>query len=423
MDAPEQELFEAWIHGEIVRALGRVPRDFATLTSVLPGIYPQDVLRALETVPRDVPHLASAVQSLAVSARDQAIPRPEWSGLSGLLPPHPLDFEWRFAPAAVATLAGNIRDVTTNGSRVALVGTPTLAISLHGVPESLLVDYYGLDADCLASAGLVNHLRAAKSADLLREVSIGAERYDTIVMDPPWYADYVCRFLHFAARSLQIDGHLLIAMPPCGTRPGVAAANQAILMWAERLGLVLESEHLGAVPYETPFFEHNALRAAGILNVAPDWRRGDLWVLRKIEAPVAEWPGDLVRPTWREFAFGPVRVRVDSGASAEGFDPCLQSIVEGDVLPSVSRRDSRRMRARVWTTGNRVFACEAPAKFAEMVLQWQHSPNGSVSDADRRARTHLFELIDRERAELAWPTRQEAGRPIDRVPSGRSVLG
>ena len=34
----------------------------------------------------------------------------------------------------------------------------------------------------------------------------------------------------------------------------------------------------------------------------------------------------------------------------------LSRIVAGDVLPTVSRRDSRRSKANVWTSANRVFS-------------------------------------------------------------------
>src|SRR5262249_61566996 len=33
------------------------------------------------------------------------------------------------------------------------------------------------------------------------------------------------------------------------------------------------------------------------------------------------------------------------------------SLVPGDILPSVSRRDKRRRLTGVWTSGNRIFAC------------------------------------------------------------------
>jgi hypothetical protein len=41
-------------------------------------------------------------------------------------------------------------------------------------------------------------------------------------------------------------------------------------------------------------------------------------------------------------------------------DTSLVSLVEGDVLPTVSHRDARREKVDVWTSENRVFACADP---------------------------------------------------------------
>src|SRR5712691_8552322 len=38
----------------------------------------------------------------------------------------------------------------------------------------------------------------------------------------------------------------------------------------------------------------------------------------------------------------------------------LRSIVPGDVLSSISRRDPRRRKAAVWTSGNRLFGTDRP---------------------------------------------------------------
>lgn len=57
-------------------------------------------------------------------------------------------------------------------------------------------------------------------------------------------------------------------------------------------------------------------------------------------------------------------------------DPQLRSIVDGNVLASVSRRDSIRAEIDVWTSGNRVFACRAPALLADIAtaLSARQSP-------------------------------------------------
>jgi hypothetical protein len=53
-----------------------------------------------------------------------------------------------------------------------------------------------------------------------------------------------------------------------------------------------------------------------------------------------------------------VRVRIRQPNLSGFADPSLVSVVPGDVLQSVSRRDSRRRLADVWTSGNRIFACQ-----------------------------------------------------------------
>ena len=380
--------------------------DFAELTACLPGIYPQEVFRALRTISAREPRFEALSETLASSAqRLELVPVPT-SGLLGLPPPHPLDFEWRFAPEAIDVLRDAVNALTPRGESLALVGTPTFAATRSPVFETFATDYYGVDGRFLEECGAGQYLRALISVDLLR-ASVATDRYATLVMDPPWYDDHVRRFLHFAATVLRDGGYLLLAMPAFGTRPGIAEENDRILAWAKRLGFVLERAQCGTMPYETPPFERNSLRAAGIQNVGDAWRRGDLWTLRKQPAELPDWPGDIIQSAWREFMFGPVRVRVDARAGDTGADPSLQSIVDGDVLPTVSRRDQRRAAARVWTTGNRVYACEAPAKLASMLEAWSESktvPQGSPA-VNQRVRDHVYTVIAQECAELAWPDR------------------
>jgi hypothetical protein len=62
--------------------------------------------------------------------------------------------------------------------------------------------------------------------------------------------------------------------------------------------------------------------------------------------------------SWVEESIDSIRVRVRHDID-EGFnDPTLKTIVAGDILPSSSRRDKRRAQADVWTSGNRIYACD-----------------------------------------------------------------
>lgn len=200
-------------------------------------------------------------------------------------------------------------------------------------------------------------------------------------------------------------------MPAVGTRPGILGEHVRHREWCGRLGFELEQVEWGALPYETPLFERNALRAAGILNVPSDWRHGDLWVLRKTTANRAIWPGNIARTTWSEHRFGQVRLRVNRGVGDQGDGACLVPLIPGDVLPTVSRRDVRRSAARVWTTGNRIFGCSAPEELGRILDDWQASSQTAASNAvvRRKVIAQVSAILEVEGNEVDCPnTRRTA---------------
>jgi hypothetical protein len=63
-----------------------------------------------------------------------------------------------------------------------------------------------------------------------------------------------------------------------------------------------------------------------------------------------------------------VRIRVRADQSTGYGNPALRSLLDGDVLDSVSRRWVRRGEVQVWTSTNRVFACRATAVLRELLF-------------------------------------------------------
>jgi hypothetical protein len=179
-----------------------------------------------------------------------------------------------------------------------------------------------------------------------------------VILDPPWYEEHIHAFLWAASQLCILGGYLQVSMPQIGTRPGIAQEWVRIMDWAQQLGLLLIQVEPGALPYITPPFERNALQAEGLYAIPEEWRRGDLSVfLHAHEANVSR-----LMPThedeWAEEVLLGMRMRIRP-EHEEGFqDPSLGSLVHGDVLPSVSRRDQHRQFADVWTSGNRIFACQ-----------------------------------------------------------------
>jgi hypothetical protein len=177
-----------------------------------------------------------------------------------------------------------------------------------------------------------------------------------VILDPPWYFDFIRPMLAAAAVACRPGGHILLSAPSIGSASSAAEDRSNIMHYVERLSLDIVAIQPVTLTYETPFFEANALAAAGVSGAPSSWRRGDLFVLcKRNNAP----PIGLVIPTrksrWHELVIGRMRVFVtrDPPRMASGFGLC--SIVPGDVLPSISRRDPRRRKAGVWTSGNRIF--------------------------------------------------------------------
>jgi hypothetical protein len=348
-----EHAFAVDVVARIERATNSASLTFGELVRFLPGVDP--------AVVRD--NLANGASAL--SPRVRWVKCAEPAPLDPRLPiPHPLDFDWRFTPESVAALADKLR---TYGSRVALLGAPSLWLALRDrghVGAVHLLDANPLpfnspDSDC---ESFVRHM-----TDVLADVLPGLSPVDVVVADPPWYPEAHRGFLWAGAHLLRPGGILLASLPPVGTRPGVLGERESLLDWSRTLGLTLRSTGEGALRYSMPPFEHAALKAAGLAAFVPgDWRQGDLVSLERTGEVVAPRPVHR-RQRWTERAIEGVRIQIDADARPTGVDPGLISIVEGDVLSSVSRRDPRRTSARVWTSGNRVFGCAAPARLVGVI--------------------------------------------------------
>jgi hypothetical protein len=196
------------------------------------------------------------------------------------------------------------------------------------------------------------------------------------------------------------------------------AERDELLSYAERCGLFLREERLASLRYVMPPFERNTLRVARLLPFVPvDWRRGDLLVFEQRSR--GELPPHQASPRdeashWQEHIIDGVRIRVQTGVSEdEGEDPRLLSLLPGDILPSVSRRDSRRAAARVWTSGNRIFGCHAPKLLHQLLAANVNALEGAFRDA----LSAIKELVQIERKEyICADPNEQAPLDVDAAP-------
>ena len=348
--------FARLVRTSIVRAIRNGARTFGDLLLDLPSIYPTEVLAAMDRMPM-LPGVDAEVLD-RIRAEAGAPPEGRAAGGSLLPLPHPLDFEWRFSADTCREMLVAASDLTREGDTILLYGTPGLAYAAISLPvRDRCVVFAGEDNAVTRRLLDLNKAAGSRIATMVGE-SPRRECAAAVLVDPPWYPDYLQPMLRCAAAACRRDGVVLASLPPDGIRPGAAEERDAVEQFAAIQGLDRVAFDQLAISYETPFFEENALAAAGI-RVPGVWRRGDLAVYRHRRAFGDEGAvPERRRPSWAEVEIEGMRVRIRLDAATPSADPGLRSLVRGDVLPSVSRRDPRRGEANVWTSGNRIFQAD-----------------------------------------------------------------
>jgi hypothetical protein len=355
-DARDAAAFRRQVDRWIGEATAQGVHDFDELVRALPGVYPSLVEDGLNRL--------LGAGTLAPDAHRTALSRashrrlPSKASGSVLPPPHPLDFDWRYAPEAIDDLLGRTLAATKPGDTVVLLGTPSLYLAAYQRRldrRFVLIDYSSVILDRLASAGPPGTLHVRDLIlDRIPDLSAAA-----VVADPPWYPEHIDAFLWAAASCARSGAPLFITLPAPGTRPGWTRDQAHFRERAAAYGLRAIRALPTAIRYVSPPFEINALVAAGWRDLPMDWRRGSLEILAASGTPPNALEGTGALPLWEERAIGWVRVRIRKDESSV-IDPILHRVVDGDVLADVSRRHPIRDRVDVWTSGNRVFSCRSP---------------------------------------------------------------
>lgn len=377
----ESKIFEKRIDNFVRnRVKGGLTR-FDHIVLSLPGVYPSVALSSLQRlaannkVPNTVLTAAkdfvrdSNASNSSGSINDQLRP--------GLPLPHPLDFEWRFGDEALDRLLGLSIELSPKNEPIVLLGVPSVLNKTRNQKNSrrfLLLE---------ANKSIINYYEPIKESifncdltcDVLPKISASV-----VICDPPWYVEYFKHFLWAAKELLCEGGYLLLSTPPVGTRPNIINEWKIVLNFSKQLGFRLTRFDKNSLPYVSPLFEINSLRAEGIINVPKEWRRSDLAIFVLDKKNIAERPNPInLFSNWDELTYRGVRTKFKCvDIIKESVSPALVSFLPDDIIPSVSRRDCRRKLANVWTSGNRIFKCDNPT-LAKQILSFFVN-TGSVTE-------------------------------------------
>lgn len=302
---------------------------------------------------------------------------------------HPLDFAWLFTPATQAHLLNHVRSATCAGELVIYLGCPTLHHrALRHLPDRrhLLLDR---DARRVDQANY-HESGSARRLDLLTDALQPLDAV-LVVADPPWYTAAATAFTNAAAILMRPGAKLLLAFADPLTRPSAGDDLDAVLLSAKQDGLELLEVASGSCRYQMPPYERAAFTAAGLPGIPADWRLGGLITLRRDGRPTPS-RRTVEEPEWVGCEIDGIPLRVRPSAPAVG-RTLLQPLLDGAILPSVSRRDLRREQAALWTSRNRIYASSDPPALAR-ALNCPEMP-----DLPPELRADLAGMLAVERAE------------------------
>jgi hypothetical protein len=328
---------------------------FNYLLENLPGIYPLNVLESLRRL-SDKKIISFSIINDAISYT-KTLPNHILNSRksSNFLIPHPLDYDWRFTEHSIETLTKLCKKYTRIQDSICLLGIPSL---FYRCPKSLSERNIVLfDKNYHLAYNTKRKNKNSYVCDILKD-NLPDIHGQLIILDPPWYLDYSKSFLWASTQLCNLNGHIMISLPPKGTRPQIHKEIKSLMKWSKRIGLALKDYIPSALDYESPLFERNALRVKGINNFPKSWRRGDLAIFTLVAKPIVERPMVNIKEEWNEISIRGVRIKIRKRPSTVFRDPSLIPIVPMNILESVSRRNPKRSIVDVWTSGNRVFACK-----------------------------------------------------------------
>jgi dGTPase len=290
---------------------------------------------------------------------------------------NPLHFQWWFTLSSQENIATKILELGVD--RVATIGAPTVASVLASKNQPVALFDIDIDIINLYTKVFCNDNRSlnkdfhAYKYDVAEDLPEGLGGFGAVFIDPPWYEEYLYKFINRSIELCDIGGIVFCALPKLLTRATAAQEREVLMKSLFDHGHKIISLESSICKYIVPQFEENVLKEELIDKINLPWRSGDLLIFESSGKKLPE-----------KYKLQPCRTKVFSYKNQENI---FRVFTSGDNIkcgvpikevPGFSKTFSRQVEQRpfnFWTSEKKAYAVGDIELFNSILVLWSEGNN------------------------------------------------
>ena len=351
----ENALWENKLKNKITRLLQRGIRNFEEILPLCSGAQPKEVFRIFT----ELGSISIASSRTSLDYKNKFFFR--------LPAANPSFFQWWYTLESQESMCFKILD-DHDSDTVACIGAPTLAatIASHGKEVTLLdVDKDIVDLfNTVFASGCI-----AETYDVNDDIPPAHDqRYNCVVIDPPWYHFEFRKFISRAILLSKDGATIYCSIPQRMTRPGIEEERRKLISEIFNCGHEIISIEPNAMKYIVPYFEEEVLRNNNIDAKNYPWRSSDLLIIKVNGKKILDI-GSTSKRSIRSFSLSGsssvFRVFLENKNIQTPFQ--IEKVEE--FSNSISSRDTVRS-VNFWTSDKQGFQLNDVPFFTEVLNLW-----------------------------------------------------
>lgn len=270
--------------------------------------------------------------------------------------PHLANYEWRYTEESANKIVDYILNTENKKINICCLGTPTIALELINRGHFVtLLDINNPLIDCIKKIYDETKIECI-TYDAQKNIPQRLiNKFDIILINPPWYLDYYELFISRALQLMKEEGGEIIL--PFFQPLSRHTALQDLLCLEKYIEepICNKISSLGYIEFETPTFEKRILQKNGI-SICDNWRNAEIVKLtydKNMIIPIQE-EKILEKKNWVRFYDEKTKSYfVIDALNMINKDFQLES-AQSSFLENISRKEIENLKIDIWDNRNKI---------------------------------------------------------------------